>query len=376
MEVNIGVLVVANIKGVAALFSLIASIVTAVFLCYHRVYMRVLYRLFLCLLFTTILSSIALIFQTISVNILLLSDNNETWEESDLTDVLCTISSAFLNYTSWLDVFIITTIVMWLVRTTVKPTTFNKAVENSLKMTNQTKWKCCEFCCFFSITTIPLITIVPPVLAAKIGSIKGLWCQVGTLMVTNRTYEVNEGMDTLNIIRLLFWYVPTFVLLVLDTVLLIYCTSKLCWRLKTSFSFLRGQHKEVLKDGIALTLFIMIIYIVYFIQLMSALYFIVATESQIVFWGIEAIAIGIRGIAIIIMFFNSHRRSKIQQVEFGKVNTEPFSPGHTNPALCDNEDYTPAHMINSSYSFDRKLRLQESAFIQKHDILLSTSVQV
>ena len=374
MEVDNGVLVVANIKGVAALFSLIASIVTAVFLCYHRVYMRVLYRLFLCLLFTTILSSTALIFQSISVNILLLADNNETWEESDLTDVLCTISNAFLNYTSWLDVLVITIIVMWLVRTTVKSTTFNKAVEKSLKMTNQSKQKCCEFCCFFSITTIPLITIIPPVLAAKIGSIKGLWCQVGT--VTKRTYEANEGMDTINIIRLLFWYVPTFILLVLDTVLLVYCTTKLCWRLKTSFSFLRGQHKDVLKDGIALTTFIMVIYIIYFIQLMSALYFIVADESQIVFWGIEVIAIGIRGVAIIVMFFNSHTRSNIQQFEFGKVNTEPFSPGHTNPALCDDEENTPVHLMNSSYSFDKKLCLQELPAIQKHDIMLTTSVHV
>ena len=375
MEVNIGVLIVANIKGVAALFSSIASILTAVFLCYHRVYTRVLYRLFLCLLFTTSLSSIALIFQSISVNILLLSDNNETWEESDLTDTLCTISSASLNYTSWLDVFVITTIVMWLVRTTVKSTTFNKAVEQSLKMTNQSKQKCWEFWCFFSIITLPLVTIVPPILAAKIGSIKGLWCQVGTLTVTNRTYELNEGMDTLNIIRLILWYVPTFVLLVLDTILLIYCTSKLCWRLKTSFSFLREQHKEVLKDGIAVTTFIMIIYVIYFVQLMSALYFIVAAESQIVLWGIEAVAIGIRGVAIVVMFFNSHTRKKIQQLEFGKVNTQLFSSGQTNPALCDDEDNTPA-VLNSSYSFDKRLRLQESPVIQKHNIILSASVQV
>ena len=132
MVTQTGVLLATNIKGVAALFCLVVSISTAAIWFCYGVYMRAIYKLLLYVLVSTILSSLAFIFESAAVDNLLLSDYNDTWNmyNDSLTDqvwnvsntttiaennnILCTISGAFLFCTSWIDVIIIIALVNWL----------------------------------------------------------------------------------------------------------------------------------------------------------------------------------------------------------------------------------------------------------------------
>ena len=141
-----GLLVVTNIKAVAALFCLVVSISTIVFLCYYRAYRRELYTLFVFLLVSTVTFSLTLLFESAAVDIVLGSDKYETWYNSKLANVLCTISGIFVHYTTTLDVLLITIITVWVVRVSVKSKTLEEAIEKSTKKTKIWYFVSMKFC--------------------------------------------------------------------------------------------------------------------------------------------------------------------------------------------------------------------------------------
>ena len=316
-------LTVSIIKAIAALFSLLASCAGLFFLLYHRAYKRLLHKLFLSLLFSSILTSLAFLFESISVDIIVLVNENSTREggsvDDGLTAVMCTVSGAFIHYSSWLDILMITVTVIWLVKITLRSGQFRSALKKSLhkKKTKQRYWECFTFSVLF---VIPILPIIPPLLAKEYKADQGPWCRIQ--IIHNHTMNNDEAkLDTNALITgLMVWYIPVFLLLLLDTILLIYSTIRLFYRLKKSHAMLKQRFADVLQDEISLGIFLLVIYIVYCIDIITALHYIITTQREYPLWIIQAASISIRGIAVLFMFFNPRMWKKIRGMKI-KVDT-------------------------------------------------------
>ena len=314
MVTQTGVLLATNIKGVAALFCLVVSISTAAIWFCYGVYMRAIYKLLLYVLVSTILSSLAFIFESAAADNLLLSDYNDTWNmyNDSLTDqvwnvsntttiaennILCTISGAFLFCTSWIDVIIIIALVNWLNNISSKKS-IDVIIKFTMKKTNLSR---CIVA--FAIVCFTMILFLLPSIVIFVILINAFqpWCQLRTNTDKDIDYSLSVGLLSAA------WYGPTLVLTLVIFILLTRYTIKAHNLFKTIY-LLREQPKDIQKDGKTFSAFILFVNFIIGILLIqilaSFLYFFV--YQKIVLLYIEATVIGIRGIAIIVMCLNSH----------------------------------------------------------------------
>ena len=301
------VIAVIALKAVGSSFSLIVCLVALVYLLYFRIYRQLLHRLFVALLVSSILFSFSILFEALAVNTTVLIEGNSSFN-ADRQQVLCTISGALFHYSTWVDILVITVISIWLARITTKTKRFSTILdkEQYKRRIRQKYWEALGFIILFAF---PVLTVIPPLAAGKYELNEGTWCRIQLEMNTSDdAIELDKG--TL-IIGLVVWYVPVFIIMVFVTGILTIANLKLCNRLRNSSQILRVSHSDVLKDGISLSIFLMVIYAVYGINIFTAFYYLLSVKSDIPLWITEAVATVVRGVAILCMFFNKRMCKKV-----------------------------------------------------------------
>ena len=298
-----GLLVVTNIKVVVALFCLVVSISTAVFLCYYRKYKRELYTLFIFFLVSTILYCIALLFESAAVDIVLGSDKYETfWYNNKLANVLCTTQGILIHYTTILDLLLITTITVWVVRLTVKSKTLEEAIEKSTKKSSL---------CYFVLMSFCLIIPLPYVLGfIKLN--KGLWCHVNQA-------ELNDtDIDWIYFAKhLAYLEVPIFALSTLNVALFVYRKCMMTFKMNIS-EVRKIQTENIRKEGTVLIVLILTVLITIIISNVEIMVIMVSNilivVTRLVLPSFKAVQIGIRSIMIIFLFiYLIKNKSKMQK---------------------------------------------------------------
>ena len=297
-----GLLAVTNLKVVAALFCLVVSISTAVFLCYYRKYKRELYTLFIFFLVSTILYSLTLLFESAAVDIVLGSDKYETWYNSKIANVLCTISGIFIHYTTILDLLLTTIITVWVMRLSVKSKTLEEAIEKSTKNSSL---------CYFVLMSFCLIIPLPYVLGfIKLN--KGLWCHV-------KQAELNDtDIDWIYFAKhLAFLEVPIFALSILNVALFAYRKCTMTFKMNI-IEIRKIQSENIRREGIVLIVLILTVMITIIISSVEIMVIMVSNVlivvTRLVLPSFKAVQIGIRSIMIVLLFiYLMKNKSKIQK---------------------------------------------------------------
>ena len=318
-------------KGLAGFFAVLASLVTAIYVIYKKGYKGFLYQLFLCLILSTALSGLAFLLQSFIVNYVVWISNSTTDGNDELSIALCSISRIPLYYTNWFNVLVITVITVWLL----------KASLNSNKIRNKPKHssKTVRIIGFSIIILVPLLSIISPIIQWIYNLNQNQYCIPMT--IDNATTHSQKVMNSIFFLGFGLWYGMTFLILGTDTVLLLYCVIKFCWKLKMSHFILLDQHKAILKDSLRLSAFVFILYSLYCFELICTLCFdIWIANYAYMVWGIQGFIIIARSIAILVMFFNSRMRLKMKLMPYvkhsvpllnedaleGCVDVEPTTP--------------------------------------------------
>ena len=298
MEDNSPALTVTSVlRAITSIFTIAVSIITGTYIIRQKGYKRMLYLMFLCLIFSIALSGVAHLIQSVVVNYTIWSEVNST--SNDFSIALCIISRSFLNYTSSFDIILITAIVLWLVKTLFTTT-------NEIDKKWITIKKHMRYILLGIIGIFPIAFSIFPIIAGAQKIYQGEYCE---LRIKNSTTKNAHG------VLFILWYGVVFVMLVIDTILLLYCIIKFCWRLKISHNTMKSQYKEILKDSLSLALFVLIIYCLYCIEILTGFFLVILGYSDI-FWGIQAMLVLVRGIAILVMFFNPRMRYKLKLMPY------------------------------------------------------------
>ncbi len=299
--------VVTTLKGIGSGFSIIICLVALVYLLYSKFYRQLLQRLFVALLVTSTLFSFSILFETLAVNTTALTQgtNNSDIRRQQL---LCTVSGVLFHYSTWVDILVISVIAIWLTRITAKTKRFSTVIdkEEYKKRIRQKYWEALGFTTIF---LFPVLPVLLPLGVVKYEVNDGKWCRIQIeIYDSNDTMHLDNGALS---ISLILWYIPVFVIMIFVTVILTIANIKLCKKLRKSTRVLKGSHSDVLKDGIALSVFLMIIYSTYGINIFTALFYLIYDKPDIPLGIIEALATVVRGVAILCMFFNKRMCRKI-----------------------------------------------------------------
>ena len=303
MTSNTTEIAVTVIKGLGSGFSLTVCLGVLVYLVYYKVYYKLLHRLFILLLVSSSLFSFSILFESVAVNIVILATHDRLKE--NIETVLCTLSGSLFHYSTWVDILVITIIAIWLWRITSRTKRFSSSLDKQeyKKRIRQKYWEALGYTIIFLLPVIPIV----PLLATKEYEVnEGTWCRLA--IEPNETGETNGqgGQSDINpkslITGLVVWYIPVVVIMVLVTIILAIVNVKLIRKLRASSKILRGSHSDVLKDGIYLSIFLMIIYTMYIVNIFTALYYTLKMENVVPLWITEAVVTSIRGVVILCMF--------------------------------------------------------------------------
>jgi hypothetical protein len=311
--------VLVTFKAITSVFAIISSVSIIAFLCKYRGYKRLLFQCILSLLVSTIICGVAYFSQTIIVLTSLVNDDEYPSDDdnaSNAIDVIiffCNTTSAFVQYSYWVDVLIITAIVGWLVRITLRM--------KSALVTNK-KWKCFRYAFFAFVFLIPLINLSYPIAASNQTSATHLCLPVKNDSVFSYPRYVSAIIG--------IWYGLTLLFLLADTIMLGLCVGIFIRRFIKGNVALKEQNRAVLIDGASLTIFSLIIFGLYTVQILSTIYYVLSKSQGRYSWFVESTVILIRGITIIIMFCNKRMREKIKLLPYVK---------QANKLNEDEEDY-------------------------------------
>ena len=298
--------VITIIEAVTALFSLTASLAALAFLLYYKSYRKLLHRLFILILVSSVLASLAIFFESISVDVVLIQAGGGSVKAG----ALCTVSGAIIHYSNWVDVLVITATAIWLTRITLKTRKFETKLDKQ-QYKEKIRQKYWEGLGYVAVFLFPILPTIPPLATGNYEANQGPWCRIQLLENSTNREEVDLDEEALAI-ALVVWYVPVFVILMIDTIILTISNVKLYKKLRRSLTVLKGSHASVLKDGISLSIFLMVIYAVYCINIFTAFYFILSNSPDTPLWIVEAAATAIRGVAILCMFFNPRMRKTVR----------------------------------------------------------------
>jgi hypothetical protein len=315
--------VLVTFKAITSVFAIISSVSIIAFLCKYRGYKRLLFQCILSLLVSTIICGVAYFSQTIIVLTSLVNDDEYPSDDdnaSNAIDVIlffCNTTFSFIQYSYWVDVIIITAIVAWLVKITLKM--------KSALITNK-KCRCFRYTFFVAAFLIPMINFSGPIyLAATNEKHETYFC----LPQKNDTVPQYPS----NLYALIgIWVGLTLLFLLADTIMLGLCVGIFIRRFIKGNVALKEQNRAVLIDGAILTLFSLIIFGLYTVQILSTIYYVLSKSQGRYSWFVESTVILIRGITIIIMFCNKRMREKIKLLPYAKQ-------AQANKLNKDEEDY-------------------------------------
>ena len=307
-------------KAATAGYVLLASVTALILLFYCRAFNKLTYRLFIYVLSATIVFSLAIEFDAVTVSTLSYKrvDNNDLQDNtSQITAALCAVSGAFIHYAMWLDILVIAWSMAWLVRMTGQ-TNSKKAAAEENKKTNS-KQKICEYVGLVVLPILPLSSIIIP-LGLSLYSTDGPWCYIRQ-MQPNITSEGSGASDIEGIQRdiagllvsLFTLYIPGLAVLLTSAALLVYTTIKMRRQLHSIEFVLSAIQKDLLKEGIMLGILLLIFLSVYLIWMLGYVYRIITLENNRALQFIEVAIFSIRGIAVFCTFLNPKTFTRIRQ---------------------------------------------------------------
>ena len=329
------------LRAITSIFTIAVSIITGMYIIRQKGYKRMLYLMYLCLIFSIALSGVAHLIQSFVINYIIWSEVNST--TNHFTIDLCAISRSFLNYASSFNILVITAIAIWLVKTSFIKTTQNEIDRKWRKIKKWIRYAIIGLIFFF-----PILLSISPLLGTQ-EILQGEYCELRE--IDNATTEEQKKANTFYMVGLRLWYGGVFAVLCVDTVLLLYCIIKFCWRLKVSHVMLKNQHIEILKDSLSLTVFVLIIYSLYCIELITALFLVILYNYSYILWGLQAVVIIARSIAILVMFFNPRMRFKMKLMPYVRHSAPLLNerPNIEQESKTPTHDYYSSEMIDSQF---------------------------
>lgn len=370
----------AILKGLGSGFSLGVCVCALVYFFWYKLYETLLHRLFLTLLVSSLLFSFSIFFESFVVNVPILTDDfSGTNIDNATQQKLCTTAGAMFHYSTLVDILVIMTISLWLVRAVTKTRRFSTFIDK-MEYKERIRQKYLELAVYLVLFFLPFVFVLPSIVSSEsYAANEANYCRIQ--LDTDEADNVIQ-LDTKNLIIAIFtWYVPLFLIMIIVTIILAFVNVKLFLKLRKSPKILKGSHSDILKDAVYLSIFLLTIYIEYLIIMFTSLYYLrTSSQREVYLWIFEAVATVIRGVSILVMFCNPRMRKKVSRNTLQRkgneklLQNEEIEPKMTTPIYTSEfEELNPVDMdqsivgcgVNVAGSFDERVLIEDKPLYHK-----------